>query len=41
MKRVVILYFIQTFQKISLTSVPKSILLNETRKDSEVFVGLK
>ena len=31
----------QTFQKISLTSVPRSILLNETRKDSEVVIGLR
>ena len=31
----------QTFQKISLTSVPRSILLKETRKDCEVVVGLR
>lgn len=41
MKRVVRFFFIKTFQKISLTSIPRSILLNETRIESEVIVGLK
>lgn len=36
-----LLILYQTFQKISLTSVPRSLLLNETRKDCEVIVGLR